>query len=32
MGEERVKLAKSKSENALKTLEINPDAPEPSKN
>ena len=26
------KLAKSKAENALKTLEINPDAPEPSKN
>ena len=26
------KLAKSKAENALKALEINPDAPEPSKN
>ena len=26
------KLTKSKAENALKTLEINPDAPEPSKN
>ena len=26
------KLTKSKAENALKTLEIDPDAPEPSKN